>query len=210
MTTEWSTERLPPVTRTRELVIVMFGTIAGLSLGVLARLWMRLISTEPEFSWGGTIFIVLGFTIFGLTQSVAALARRRRWRPWAARAARSGGVAGMLPLFVGAGGLMMPTVVGGGLAAWRVEWPKTARSVCALIAAVPVVFVGGGVVGDFGLSLRSLAGIAAMFAIYSGIVWANRATLARPQQGWRLQRVALVGAIGLAVLLVAQIGIRVI
>ena len=203
-----TTEAPVPATRTRELVTVVFGTMAGLSLGVLARLWMRLIATEPEFSWSGTIFIVLGFTIFGLAQSLAALARRRRWRPWAARAARSGGIVGMLPLFVGAGGLMMPTVVGGGLAAWRVEWPKPVRATGAMIASVPVVVVGRLIVGDFGWSFRSLAGIAAMLSIYGGIVWASRATLAQPQRGWRLRRVVLFGAIGLAVLLVAQFGIR--
>jgi hypothetical protein len=176
--------RTPRRGPTRELLTVVSGALAGLSLGVLARLWMRLIATEPEFSWSGTIFIVIGFTIFGLAQSIAALARRRPWRAWTARAARCGGLVGMLPLFAAAGGVMMPTVVGGGLAAWRVEWPRVARATCAVIASVPVVIVGRLIVRDFGWSLHSLAGVAAMVAIYSGIVWANRAAVARPRQRW--------------------------
>lgn len=53
---------------------------------------------------------------------------RRRRRPWAARVARFAGIIGMLPLFVAAGGQMMPTVVFGGLAVWPTDWPTTGRA----------------------------------------------------------------------------------
>ncbi|MEV5966767.1 hypothetical protein AB0L70_33675 [Kribbella sp. NPDC051952] len=43
-------------------VRVLTTTAAGLGLGVgwgiAARVWMRLITTEPEFSWTGTAFII--------------------------------------------------------------------------------------------------------------------------------------------------------
>lgn len=169
----------PRASRLRDFAVVLVGTVAAFALGVLARLWMRLISAHPEFTWAGTLGIVIGFTIFGLTQSLGALARRRGWRPWAARAVRCTGVVGMLPLFVAAGGQMMPTVVFGGLAAWRVDWPRRARAVCAVIAALPALFVGRGIVGDFGLSLHSLTGVAGMLGVYCAIVWATGPTMAR-------------------------------
>ncbi len=164
--------------RRRDARIVLVGTLGTLALGIAARLWMRLIAPDPDFTWSGTIFIVAGFTIFGLAQSVAALARRRRWRRWPLRFARSGGFVGMLPLFMAAGGLMMPAVVGGGLAAWRTDWHPAVRVVPALLAISDVVLVSRGIADDFGLSARTIAGIAAMVLVYGVIVWATRATLA--------------------------------
>ena len=190
---------------TREAAVVAAGMIAGLALGVLARLWMRLISNRPEFTWPGTIGIVAGFTIFGLTQSISALAHRRRWRPWPARVARCGGFIGMMPLFVAAGAQMMPTVVGAGLAAWRIRRPRNARAACLLVAAVPVILVSHGIVNDFGWSLRSLAGIGGMAALYSIIVGATRATMIRPTNGWPVQRVSLIIGIGIAVMIAVKI-----
>ena len=166
--------------RWRDAGLVVVGMLAAFALGVLGRLWMRLIAVRPEFTWGGTLGIVIGFTIFGLTESLVALARRRRWRPWAARVARCGGIIGMLPLFVAAGGQMMPTVVFGGLAAWRTDWPTIARVACMLVAAPSVLFVGSQIVDDFGWSLHSLAGLAGLLALYSLIVWATRPTMTRP------------------------------
>lgn len=177
---EGSTATSRRASRLRDFAVVLLGIVAALALGVLARLWMRLIAVRPEFTWAGTLGIVIGFTIFGLTQSLGALALRRRWRPWAARVARGAGVIGMLPLFVAAGGQMMPTVVFGGLAAWQVDWPRAARVVCAVIAGLPALFVGHGIVDDFGRSLHSMAGVAGMLGVYSAIVWATRPTMSRP------------------------------
>ena len=39
----------------------MGGLAGGLAWGVIPRLWMRFISTNPEFTWSGTLFIVIGF-----------------------------------------------------------------------------------------------------------------------------------------------------
>ena len=145
--------------------MLLFGVFAAFALGVLARLWMRLIAVRSEFTWAGTLGIVGGFTFFGLTQAFGALARRRHWRPLAARSARFAGVLGMLPLFVAAGAVMMPTVVFGGLAVWQVRWPRPARVVCAVVAAVDAFFVGRGIVDDFGPSAHSLAGVAGMLGV---------------------------------------------
>ena len=53
------------------------GLLGGFALGVIARAWMRLISEDPRFTWHGTTSIVVGFTFFGLTQSIIAVARSR-------------------------------------------------------------------------------------------------------------------------------------
>jgi hypothetical protein len=47
----------------------------------------------------------------------------------------------VLPLFMAAGVVMFPTVVGGGLAQARVHWPLGMRAVCLLAAAAPVALV---------------------------------------------------------------------
>jgi hypothetical protein len=163
-------------THRRATGTVMFGALGGLALGSIARAWMRLISDDPDFTWNGTLFIAFGFAVFGLTQSVAAVARRRirRWSTLAA--ARSLGSVGMLPLFVGAGALMFPTVVGCGLATARTKWPRPVRALCMVVAALPVLYVGTDLVDSFGWSARSLGGFVLMLAVYAAIIWATRFT----------------------------------
>ena len=167
----------------RPILMLAAGLFGGLTLGIIARAWMRLISDDPQFTWGGTIFIVGGFTVFGLTQSLAAVARRRPRRRWALTIVRVVGTIGMLPLFVAAGSLMMPTVVAGGLAKARVEWNTIVRWICLAVAVVPVVIVGNQLVGSFGWSLHAAAGFVGMIAIYSTIVSATRFTFTAQADG---------------------------
>ena len=187
----------------RSILTLAAGLFGGLSLGILARLWMRLISDDPEFTWGGTIFIVGGFTVFGFTQSVVAVARRRPRRRWALTIVRVIGTIGMLPLFVGAGSLMLPAVVAGGLAKARVEWNKTARSIALVVAAIPVVIVSSQLVDKFGWSFHAAAGFVGLIAIYSTIVGATRFTFTAQADGWHLRRwvtIALFVLLGLLLL----------
>lgn len=170
----------------RTAMLVGGGALGGLVLGSLARAWMRLISDDPEFTWSGTIFIVSGFTFFGLTQSVAAAARRRSGRRWVVTITRLLGTLGMLPLFVAAGGMMMPTVVGAGLARARKDWPRPLRAVLVLVAAGPVGFVLFDLIDKFGYSLRTLVGFVLLVALYSVIVFATGATMRPLADGWRL------------------------
>ena len=67
------------------------GLFGGFALGAAARAWMRLISDTPEFTWSGTIFIVAGFTVFGLVQSTVAIGRRRIERRWVLTCVRAVG-----------------------------------------------------------------------------------------------------------------------
>jgi hypothetical protein len=168
------------------------GIVSGFALGVVARAWMRLIADEPDFTWNGTLFIIFGFTIFGFTQSIVAVARRYTRRRWTLTVVRAIGIVGMLPLFVGAGAVMLPTVVGGGLAFAREGWHRVTRGLCLLVAAAPVVFVGSDLVGTFGWSLHAAAGFGAMLAIYGTIIRATRSTFAQQLDGWRLPRWATV------------------
>ncbi|WP_270888442.1 hypothetical protein [Pedococcus sp. 5OH_020] len=65
----------------------LHAALAGLGLGAawgaLARIWMRLVSTDPQFSWPGTLLIVLLGAVFGLLVGIAWRARTSTgWRRW--------------------------------------------------------------------------------------------------------------------------------
>lgn len=161
-------------------VLVPVFLVLGLLLGVGARAWMRVISTDPEFTTSGTLFIVLGFSFFAAMQSVAALAAQWPWRDWPRRGARCLGVVGLLPLFTAAGGMMAPAVVFAGLALWHPAWPRAIRWVLALLALANLIAVSLTITSDFGVSWRSLVGICGLVLIYSCIVWAAAGTFSRP------------------------------
>ena len=61
---------------------VVVGASLGFGWGLIARIWMRLISTSPEFSVAGTVAILVITTVFGMCTGVAFAARRRGWRRW--------------------------------------------------------------------------------------------------------------------------------
>ena len=87
------------------------GASAGAGWGVLARIWMRLISTDPGFSWSGTLLIVglaalLGAGVGTLAQAVRA--GRSRW--WSLAV-----VPGLL-IFFSPGMLLAPSFLVGALA----------------------------------------------------------------------------------------------
>ncbi len=180
------------------------GLIGGAVWGTVARLWMRWVSTDPEFSWSGTLFIIGGFTVFGTGQGLAAAARHAGWRRPARTVARA--VAGIvtLPLFMAAGGIMMPTVVFGGLAVSRTEWPRPVRVLVTLIALAPFAMVGGQLIGDFGAS-GGLIRVIALAPIYAVIVWAMRATMVAQADGWRMSPRVRVALTAVPVVLVALV-----
>ena len=99
--------------------------------------------------------------------------------PGVAASPRAIAIVGLLPLFVGAGMIMLPTVLFGGLAAIRTDWPRGVRWGFAGFAAIRVAFVAWGEVwSEFGVSPRAVAGIAGPVAIYGVVVWATRFGLA--------------------------------
>jgi hypothetical protein len=87
------------------------GLALGLLWGVAARVYMRLVAPDPDFSWVGTLFILglAGFlgTGLGLVWAAKAQGRRRWW------------LLALLPgllLFAGQGIPFIPAFVLGGLA----------------------------------------------------------------------------------------------
>jgi hypothetical protein len=87
------------------------GALAGAAWGVLARIWMRLISGNPEFSWTGTLLIIGFAALLGGGVGLAAgarLAGRSRWWTLA--------VAPGLVLFLSPGMLLAPSFLVGSLA----------------------------------------------------------------------------------------------
>lgn len=192
---------IPADTSTRVPPTIVFGIVGGCALGVIARAWMRVIAEDPEFTWSGTVGIVVGFTIFGFAQSIVAIARERVDRRSTLTIIRTFGAMAMVPLFFAAGALMFPTVIGCGLAVARTGWRTTTRCLCLLVAAGPVLFVGNDLVGSFGWSLHSLAGFVLMLAIYATIIWATRFTFTEQPDGRRLSRRARV----ICVLLIAAL-----
>jgi len=177
------------------------GVLAGAVLGVLARSWMRLISTEPEFTWAGTLFIVIAFAVFGLGQAISWTARRRSCRRPGVTVARVAGAVLGLVIFGGAGSIMLPTVLFGALAVWRTDWARLARVLAGLVALPTTVLIGASLIGDLGWGFRGLAGMAGFFAIYGVVIVALGSTVAPYADGWRMSR-----RVRLAVIVVVALG----
>ena len=121
------------------------GFVLGALWAVIARFWMRMISTEPEFSWTGTLMIIgfaglLGMGV-GLIYATRQLGRHR----WLGLAILPG-----LMLFMSPGMLFLPAFLLGGFA-WR---------------------RGAGLVGD---RLLQLVGVAVLIGIPLLAWWRVRA-----------------------------------
>jgi hypothetical protein len=85
----------------------LLGALAGATWGIAARVWMRLVATDPSFSWSGTLFILAIATLSGTLLGLALAGRDGR-HP---RLSRAVGVAGILPLGMGAGVVLLPAIV---------------------------------------------------------------------------------------------------
>ena len=110
------------------------GFALGAAWGLLARAWMRLITTDPEFSWSGTLMIIGLSAVLGLGVGVVDAARRTgRTGFWTLAV-----VPGLL-LFMSPGMLLAPSFLLGGLA-----WGARGRAarVVGLLAVAGSVGVG--------------------------------------------------------------------
>jgi len=101
-----ATEHHPPV-----WAAVLSGASLGLMWGIAARIWMRLISTQPEFSIPGTVAILLIATFFGTFVGFAFAARRHGWRRWRHYLPRGLVVTFFLPFGIAGGMPLMLTVL---------------------------------------------------------------------------------------------------
>lgn len=82
---------------------LILGTVLGALWAVVARLWMRLISTEPEFTWTGTLMIIAFAAWLGLGVGLVYGTRGRGRLRWL----RLLGVPGLV-LFASPGLLFAP------------------------------------------------------------------------------------------------------
>jgi hypothetical protein len=86
---------------------LVMGAGLGLVWGVVARVFMRLLTTAPSFSWSGTLFILglaaLAGACLGLVHAARVAGRSRWWRLAALPA---------LALFAGPGMVLAPATIG--------------------------------------------------------------------------------------------------
>ncbi len=91
----------------------------GVAWGIAARGWMRLITTEPEFSWAGTgmILAIAGLSglALGIMYGVRRTGRSRWWRVLAVLC---------LLLFAGPGMIFIPAFFLGGFLYLRHAWAR--------------------------------------------------------------------------------------
>ena len=120
------------------------GVLAGVVLGAAYRGWMRLVATDPSFSWEGTLGIVLVITVVTLAAAVCAqvrLSARRRWVRGSVRFL----AAALILLGLGSppATVTVPAFVLGGLAWGRKSWSDRVRrrlAIGAVVLAIAALF----------------------------------------------------------------------
>lgn len=168
------------------------GPVAGLVVGICARAWMRWIAVAPEFTWTGTIAIVVAFVVFFTAQATARVARVRARSPRRVAGVRA--VAGVLSfgLFGAAGAVMFPTVLFGSVASWRWRLRRIVRFLLAVAALPGALFVISMIVADHGWSGATVGRIVVFAAIYVSVIAATRPTVEAVEGGWVASRRAMV------------------
>jgi hypothetical protein len=187
----------------RAALYVAAGLLAGAAYGALLRLWMRFISTDPEFTWAGTLAIVGSFAVLGLNAGLVTAGRRRGWQGLLV-AVRTIGIVLSLACFSAAGIVMLPTIVPAGLAVGRHDWRRGVRVALVVLAALVATAVVM-TIPDLTLARRAVAlgWYLPMCAVEACFVAALYAPSARRRVVGRLGRPALVGGAALFLVLVA-------
>lgn len=150
--------------------IILAAAFGGLVLGIVARLWMRWISTDPEFTWGGTIGIVVAFTLFSTTQAAIYTARRRVRTRRFTSLIRGIGIFFTLPLFTAAGAIMFPTVTLISIAVWQKKMDRKVRAALCIIGSIIPIIQIGDFISDFGWTIATLGRTLLFIAIYFIVV----------------------------------------
>lgn len=164
-------------------VVLAAGLVGGVIWGVVARVWMRYIATSPHSTVNGTLLIVIGFGVVGLTHAAIHLGRRRELGRPALTLLRVVGVVSLLPLSFGAGASAFPVIIFAPLAITQTTWSARKRGVAAVLALVPAVLVAASIFDDFAFG-RAAVGTAWFVVIYAVIVWTARMSLAPQRDGW--------------------------
>jgi len=154
----------------RALKLIFSGAVGGAVLGVVARLWMRWISTDPEFTWGGTIGIVIAFAVFTTTQTAIYVLRRRVRSRRFSSVLRGVGIFFSLPLFTAAGAIMFPTVALTSIALWQKKMDRKVRIVLYAIGLIIPILQIKGFISNFGWTIATLGRVLLFIAIYVIVV----------------------------------------
>lgn len=134
------------------------GLAIGVVLGTAYRAWMRLVSTQPEFTWSGTLFIIGSVTVVATLASLCRTARSRWQRRLPRVLVRVISGAAFVLLAAGAGAITLPVWLFGGLARGRTGWNRWVRRALAAVAAA-------GVAGLVALSWRDVAELGAVRSV---------------------------------------------
>ncbi len=158
-----------PAIRPRPAIVVVVASIlVGVALGAVARIWMRLIAPDPEFTMAGTVGIIVGFGLLFTGAGLSLAARRNAWRRIPLGVARSLGCFLILPAFGGAGLLAFPSVFLGALAVSRWDLRLPLRVFFALAAIAVTALVAFTQIPDEDLpTIRTVVGI----ALYPVLLW---------------------------------------
>ncbi len=157
--------------RAPSLLVLIGGFVTGAVLGIVARIWMRFITTHPEFSWGGTLIIVIGFGVMYLGQAGVYLGRRSEVRPSGFVALRVLAIVTLVPLAFGAGAVAFPVIVFAPLAIIRTGWNRWLRVLLGVLALLPGVLVGFTLFSDLS-AVGATIGLVWFALIYGVLVWA--------------------------------------
>jgi type IV secretory pathway TrbD component len=174
--------------RAPSLLVLLVGFLTGAALGILARIWMRFITTHPEFSWGGTLIIVVGFGVMFLGQAGVYLGRRSEVRPSGFVALRVLAIVALVPLAFGAGSVAVPVIVFAPLAIIRTGWNRWLRVSLGVLALLPGVFVAFTLFSDLS-AIRATIGLGWFALIYGVLVWAVSFSFASRDDPRFIQRV---------------------
>ena len=165
-----------PRTNLSRVKVIAGYFLTGLAIGVIARFWMRWISTDPEFSWSGTIFIVGAFALFFTTQSLVSIFSNSATSQLNSRLIRIGGLILTLPLFMGAGAMMFPSVVLASFVLWGGLLKRRGQLIFLNLSLIIPLIISKDIITDFGWSFATLGRILLFFLIYTVIVLATRPT----------------------------------
>jgi hypothetical protein len=153
------------------------GLLLGAGWGVLARVWMRLITDDPEFSWAGTLSI-LGLAAWGgLCVSLVHAARLRDGSVWWRLAALPS-----LAIFASPGMLFLPAYVVGGWA-WGSRASTWLRGLvlAGVLGAFPVAMFLAMVPAEEQVFSQMLTVVCGFVALSVPLAWAGSLVL----RAWR-------------------------
>jgi hypothetical protein len=157
--------------RTPSLLVLLASFLTGAVLGVVARIWMRFITTHREFSWEGTLLIIIGFGVVFLGQAGVYLGRRSGIRTSGFVALRVLAIITLVPLTGAGGAFAFPIIVFAPLAIVRTGWNRWLRLVLGVLALLDGVFVASTLFSELSV-IRAMIGVVWFVVIYGVLVWA--------------------------------------